>query len=402
MKKAKILFVPDTLWGSDSGHRSAQKVIKVLSNLSYQVGVFVKDTTDVNLKKNMSHYNYEIYPRNPFRYYNILINDKQKKEFRLVLDEFQPDFVFFFGTTGFNSLAEVCLENKVKYYLQFLTSDYYCAQNFAGLENGPCFKCIKGNYFNAFSNKCSSKSPFFLHILKETSIRAKNRKYILSADKVLGYSNDQLNDYIKFGVKKEKLDITPFFFDSSHLIGINSTLGDYFLVSGQNSIAKGWHKLSEIIEKCPNVKFKFLFRNMSEAIESLDKYNLNKFYESGQISIQTNVEKHSDLLNIVASARGVLIPSYYPTTGEFFLLESLGLGKVILCFNSGVHKELISHEKNGMISEVNDIDKFSYNINKINNDNSLCNEISIEASNLFKILMNDNNFAPALQRIFSN
>ena len=82
--------------------------------------------------------------------YNILINDKQKKEFRLVLDEFQPDFVFFFGTTGFNSLAEVCLENKVKYYLQFLTSDYYCAQNFAGLENGPCFKCIKGNYFNAF------------------------------------------------------------------------------------------------------------------------------------------------------------------------------------------------------------------------------------------------------------
>ena len=55
-----------------------------------------------------------------------------------------------------------------------------------------------------------------------------------------------------------------------------------------------------------------------------------------------------------------------------------------------------------MISEVNDIDKFSYNINKINNDNSLCNEISIEASNLFKILMNDNNFAPALQRIFTN
>ena len=26
MIKSKILFVPDTLWGSDSGHRSAQKV----------------------------------------------------------------------------------------------------------------------------------------------------------------------------------------------------------------------------------------------------------------------------------------------------------------------------------------------------------------------------------------
>ena len=402
MIKSKILFIPDTLWGSDSGHRSAQKVVKVLSNLSYRVGVFAPDTSNVNFKKNISNLNYQFYPRTPFRYYNIAINFKQKKEFKLVLNEFQPDFVFFFGTTGFNSLAEVCLEKEIKYFMQFLTSDYYCAKNFAGLENGPCFKCIKGSYLNAFSNKCNSKSPFFLNLVKETAIRATNRKFILSADKVLGYSNDQLNDYIKFGVKKEKLSITPFFFDSSHLTGINSNLGDYFLVSGQISVAKGWHKLAEIIEKCPGVKFKFLFRSMSIALEALDKYNLNKFYESKQISITTNVENHSDLLNIIASARGVLIPSYYPTTGEFFLLESLGLGKVVLCFDSGVHKELIFQEKNGMISPVNDVHKFADNINKINNDDVLCNKISLEANNLFADLMNDNNFETSLNSLFNN
>jgi glycosyltransferase involved in cell wall biosynthesis len=398
----KILFVPDTIWGNSSGHRSAQKVVKVLSNLSYTLGIFAPDTSNINLKKEISNCNYQFYSRTPFRYYNIAINFKAKKEFKLVLDDFQPDFLFFFGTTGFNSLAEVCLEKKIKYFLQFLTTDYYCSQNFAGLENGPCFKCIKGNYFNAFFNKCSSSSPFFLNLVKETAIRATNRKFILNADKVLGYSNDQLNDYTKFGIKKEKLDITPFFFDSSHLVNINSSLGNYFLVSGQNSVAKGWHKLSEIIDNCPNIKFKFLFPTKSKAIESLDKYNLYNFYKSGQISIKTNINKHSDLLKIIANARGVLVPSYYATTGEFFLLESLGLGKVVLCFNSGVHKEIIFNEKNGMICEINDTKKFAENIIKINNDDELCNKISQQALILFEDLMSENKFAPALNRIFKN
>ena len=79
MIKSKILFIPDTLWGSDSGHRSAQKVVKVLSNLSYRVGVFAPDTSNVNFKKNISNLNYQFYPRTPFRYYNIaplnIVND---------------------------------------------------------------------------------------------------------------------------------------------------------------------------------------------------------------------------------------------------------------------------------------------------------------------------------------
>ena len=198
------------------------------------------------------------------------------------------------------------------------------------------------------------------------------------------------------------MSITPFFFDSSHLLGINSKLGDYFLVSGQISVAKGWHKLAEIIGKCPGVKFKFLFRNMVVALEALDKYNLSKFVESNQISIITNIENHSDLLNIMASARGVLIPSYYPTTGEFFLLESLGLGKVVLCFDSGVHKELIVQEQTGMIAPIEDVHKFADNITKINNDDVLCNKISLEANNLFADLMNDDNFESPLNSLWGN
>ena len=400
-KKVKILFVPDTIWGVSSGHRSAQKVVKIFSELSYKIGIFAPDSEDSELKHELINYDYDFFNRTPFRYYNIVINSKKKQEFEDVIHDFQPGFVLFFGTSGFNILAEVCLENKIKYFMQFLTTDYYCTKNFAGLENGPCFKCIKGNYYHSFKNKCYLKKPILVNIIKEVAIRKTNRELILSADKILGYSKDQINDYEKFGVPKDKLAVTPIFFDRKHLTEVSSTLGDYFLLSGQFSVAKGWHKLWEIIEKCPDIKFKLLFSSMNVALESLDKYNLTKYYNSGQISVETNIEKHSDLLNIVSNARGVIIPSYYPTTGEFFLLETLGLGKVALTFDSGVHKEIISHGVNGMIAEVNDVKKFSDNIKLINSDDVLCNKISLEAKNLFEYLISDNRFKTSLVEIFA-
>ena len=36
----KILIIPDSLWGSDSGHRSTQFLAKALSDSGMQVGIF--------------------------------------------------------------------------------------------------------------------------------------------------------------------------------------------------------------------------------------------------------------------------------------------------------------------------------------------------------------------------
>ena len=114
-KKVKILFVPDTIWGVSSGHRSAQKVVKIFSELSYKIGIFAPDSEDSELKHELINYDYDFFNRTPFRYYNIVINSKKKQEFEDVIHDFQPGFVLFFGTSGFNILAEVCLENKIKY-----------------------------------------------------------------------------------------------------------------------------------------------------------------------------------------------------------------------------------------------------------------------------------------------
>ena len=82
------------------------------------------------------------------------------------------------------------------------------------------------------------------------------------------------------------------------------------------------------------------------------------------IEIVPYLETHQELLEVVANSRGVLVPSLYATTGEFYLLEALGLGKPAILFNAGIHGEIIEHGKNGMISEIGDLDGFYANIQK--------------------------------------
>jgi len=80
------------------------------------------------------------------------------------------------------------------------------------------------------------------------------------------------------------------------------------------------------------------------------------------------------------------VPSYYPTTGEFVLLESLGMGKAIIAFNSGVHHEILQHKKNAMVSNIGDLNDFASNIIEVSNNKVLRSSLSKGAQLLYKEL----------------
>ena len=102
-----------------------------------------------------------------------------------------------------------------------------------------------------------------------------------------------------------------------------------------------------------------------KALEFINKNGLLEYYNLGLIDVITYLENHTDFIKLIARSKGVLVPSYYDTTGEFYLLESLGLGKPVVLFNVGIHSEIIKHKVNGMISNVGDLDTFHENIQQI-------------------------------------
>ena len=80
------------------------------------------------------------------------------------------------------------------------------------------------------------------------------------------------------------------------------------------------------------------------------------------------------------------MPSYYPTTGEFVLLESLGMGKPIIAFNSGIHGEVLQHKVNAMVSSTGDLEDYASNIIEVSNNKVLRSSLSKGAHLLYKEL----------------
>ena len=203
-----------------------------------------------------------------------------------------------------------------------------------------------------------------------------------------------------FGAKPSNMLSMPIFFDPETIRGIKSKRGDYFVMAGQNITAKGWHIIPHLIKKEKKIKFKLIMKNKHDAKEFIKKNDLAEYLKKGFVEFLIYLKDHKELLNIIAKSRAVLVPSYYPTTGEFYLLEALGLGKPVIVFDSGIHGEIIQNKINGMISKIGDVDEFYDNIVKVNDDNILWNKLSKNGRILYDELISFKNFRKSIKRYF--
>ncbi len=397
----KVLFVPDSIWGDLSGHRSSKYLVKVFNEVGAKVGIYApkKNYTPEQEEelKGMAIY----FEQKEYSYIQNIKPNLVEEEFMNVIKSFKPDIVFYMGTIKNKVTIDICNKHDIQYSYLPLTTEYYCVKDFAGLEDGPCFECIKKPIFSPFKNKCLGSRRNIFKYLKEITFSIKSKPRIINANKIIGYSNNQLSVLNSYGVNQEKMIKLPVFFDKDTIRDIKSSCGDYFVMAGQNITAKGWHIIPKIIKKSKNTKFKLIMRSENIASKFIKENDLNKYLDDGIIEIETYLQTHEEILNVMAKSRGVLVPSYYASTGEFYMLEALGLGKPVILFNVGIHGEIISHNENGMISEVGDIDKFSKNIEEVNMNDALFEKLSSGAKQLFEELLSLDKFKNNIDSYFS-
>ena len=148
-----------------------------------------------------------------------------------------------------------------------------------------------------------------------------------------------------------------------------------------------------------NIKFKLIIYKEDIAKAFIERYKIQDLISAGSVEVVSGLENHSDVLDVIANSRGVLITSVYPSTGEFSLLESLGLSKPVIVFDAGIHKEIFKDKENALISEVGDIEKFSNDIKNLYSDDILWDKLSIGSKNVFNQLTNFDNFNDTLEEI---
>lgn len=395
----KVLFVPDSLWGERSGHRSSKYLIKAFSNANINIAVYASNL-DYTAEQHdeIKKYNCQYYPKSEYDYTQQLFRRKADEEFRNVIKIFNPDLVFYVGTIKNKISINFCIKKKIKYLYLPLTNEYYCIKHYAGVENKPCYKCLNGSLTSPIFNKCIPKDSGILKYIKDKTIEGLSKKRIINAYRVVGYSNNQLDTLIEFGVKKEKTMKLPIFFDPNSADGIKIQKGDRFLITGQFMSEKGLHLMPLLLKQTKGVKYKAIIsKHIRDKI--IKNYNLREYIKNGSLEIIDFLETHELFLEELAKSKGVLIPSFYPTTGEFTMIESLMLGKPVVVFDSGIHKEIFVNKKNGMIAKIGDLDGYFKKIEQLNNDEKLCEIVSLGAKKLFKELTSFGNFKSQIKKL---
>jgi glycosyltransferase involved in cell wall biosynthesis len=223
----------------------------------------------------------------------------------------------------------------------------------------------------------------------------KLKQELLLGDVVMGSSQSQLTLYERYGINPEAIVQCPLFFDAERLKNLKSKTGDYFVYYGQTRMEKGGHLLKEIISNTPDLKLIIPFNTDDAASNAITKFDLGEMISSGRIEIRTGLTWYEGAGKLVAESRGVLIPSVWPTTTEYVLLESLGLGKAVVAFDVGIHKDLIVSGKNGLLAPLGDTEKIALNMVKLASDDNLAAEIRSGARILFNEMTDANHYRVA-------
>ena len=96
-----------------------------------------------------------------------------------------------------------------------------------------------------------------------------------------------------------------------------------------------------------------------------------------------------------------MIPSIWPTTTEYVLLEALGLGKAVVTFNAGIHREVIRDGDHGFSVTCGDTDAFAERLNLLAADDMLADRIGRQGRQLFDSMCDPAGYRDAFQAALS-
>jgi glycosyltransferase involved in cell wall biosynthesis len=202
---------------------------------------------------------------------------------------------------------------------------------------------------------------------------------------------------IKSGMQPNKVIRCPLPYHQQEIQAGPIEDDEYFLFSGRFLRDKGIHYLERIVKEVPDVKVKCLMLVSPADEQEYMRYLMRiNSYLGDRVLVDKDIRWNTGGEAIARRAMGVLIPSVWPTSTEYTLLEALGMAKPIVAFRVGVHEDVLIHEKNALVYEVGDFVGYVDGIHEIQRDSGLRKHLSTGATELFRHLTDDRRLVEAL------
>ena len=373
----RILLLPDDVARNDSGSFSARATIRQLRSLGHDVAAI--DRTGTMPPSDAEGVRYFAAPTG-MRWWEHFASPTLSAWFAKTCEDFRPDyFVMAGGIQKPAILARAARRRGIKTAFLFYINDFYCHKVYSGLPQGPCVACARTTSFAAIRNGCVPIRRF-AQFFRGALVRWAVGREIKRADRVLGYGEDQKSIYATFGVNEAVLGIIGFQFDPSELDAVETTDGGYFAITGQPILQKGIHLIAGVIARLdPAIRIRISITDPETAERVIRQYGWTELIAEGRLDVVTGMKSRSDYLDFLSGCRGLILPTCYPTTGEFVLQEALYLGKPVAAFDVGVHKDILRDGDNAMVAQIGDIDGFAERIEMIDKDPHLRQRLSAGA-----------------------
>ena len=358
-----------------------------LANLLEENGhevAFFSMKNEKNIKTGNKEYFVEeidLNSNNKLKALEVIYSRKNKKKIEEALEDFKPDIVHLNNFQRQLSASIIAPIKKRKIPIVFTAHDIEAVcpnKTMLDSDNKICEKCLGGNYYHCIKKKCIKKSRLKSILgAVETWYYRLSGVYTKKIDYIITPSEFYRNKLIQDGIKEEKIQAIHNFIDTKEydLKLDDEGYGFYF---GRISEEKGIFNLLEALKEIDGQKFYIAGDGpQKESIEQIvqtsgfeNKIKLLGFLTPDQVK------------ETIRKCRFVVLPSIWRDNCPYSIIETMAIGKPIICSEIGGIPELVKNGETGLLFDYKDIDELKEKMKKIYNDKELAQNMGNNAKNI--------------------
>lgn len=299
-----------------------------------------------------------------------------------------------FNTDKPASFIESLKKNGVTILLQPWIHAYACAQGYGFRKDQECTECFSGGFTKSIRFGCSG----VLKGCAESLLRSRLQKVATHGCYFLASSEDMLQKLVAYGAMKSAVHLLPLPFKTGNLLHTEPEDEGYFLFYSASLDYKGLSVLSYLFKHAMHINFRVLpMRGQEHFFVEWQK----KISPTSKLEIISSTSWNTSVPEMVRKSRAVLVPSLWPVTPEYVLLESMAMAKPVIAFNIGCHKTFLQDRENAMVVEPGNFGDFLKRIDELNSDSNLARQIGCNARLAIKITYGATKWEERIGQVYS-